>query len=60
MPDVLVSDKELARRRAEQGAKGWKLVEPRLRKVGAALKVYALLATSADKGAVRDLSLCGD
>jgi dihydroxy-acid dehydratase len=54
--DVLVSDEELARRRAEQDAKGWKPAEARPRKVSAALKAYALLATSADKGAVRDLS----
>ncbi|MCY4756520.1 dihydroxy-acid dehydratase [Pelomonas aquatica] len=53
--DVLVSDEELAKRRAEQDAKGWKPIEARPRKVSAALKAYALLATSADKGAVRDL-----
>ena len=55
--DVLVSDEELARRRAEQDAKGWKPAQPRPRKVSAALKAYAKLVTSADKGAVRDLSL---
>ena len=54
--DVLLSDEELAQRRAEQDAKGWKPVEARPRKVSAALKAYAKLATSADKGAVRDLS----
>jgi len=54
--DVLLSDEELAQRRAEQNAKGWKPVQPRPRKVSAALRAYALLATSADKGAVRDLS----
>lgn len=54
--DVLLSDEELAQRRAEQDALGWKPVEERPRKVSAALKAYALLATSADKGAVRDLS----
>ncbi|HEY0957348.1 MAG TPA: dihydroxy-acid dehydratase [Roseateles sp.] len=54
--DVLVSDEELAKRRAEQDAKGWKPAQARPRKVSAALKAYALLATSADKGAVRDLS----
>jgi len=54
--NVLVSDEELAKRRAEQDAKGWKPAEARPRKVSAALKAYALLATSADKGAVRDLS----
>ncbi|RPE70592.1 dihydroxyacid dehydratase [Tibeticola sediminis] len=58
--DVLVSDEELARRRAEQDAKGWKPAKPRPRKVSAALKAYAMLATSADKGAVRDLSMLGD
>jgi dihydroxy-acid dehydratase len=55
--NVLVSDEELSIRRAEQDKLGWKPVEDRPRKVSAALKAYALLATSADKGAVRDLSL---
>ena len=55
--DVLVSDEELAKRRAEQDQLGWKPTQPRPRKVSAALKAYAKLATSADKGAVRDLSL---
>jgi dihydroxy-acid dehydratase len=57
---LLVSDDELARRRAEQDAKGWKPAQARPRQVSAALKAYALLATSADKGAVRNLSLLGD
>ncbi len=50
---------ELARRRAAMEALGdgaWQPREPRPRKVSAALKVYARMATSADKGAVRDLS----
>ncbi|WP_286236615.1 dihydroxy-acid dehydratase [Neptuniibacter halophilus] len=54
--DVLLSDEELAARRAEQDKLGWKPVAERPRKVSAALKAYAKLATSADKGAVRDLS----
>ncbi|MGB0205285.1 MAG: dihydroxy-acid dehydratase [Neptuniibacter sp.] len=54
--DVLLSDEELAARRAEQDKLGWKPVKERPRKVSAALKAYAKLATSADKGAVRDLS----
>jgi dihydroxy-acid dehydratase len=61
--NVLVSDEELAKRRKEEdakGAKAWKPTKPRPRKVSAALKAYALLAMSADKGAVRDLSLLGD
>ena len=58
--NVLVSDEELARRRAEQDAKGWKPAQPRPRKVSAALKAYAKLVMSADKGAVRDLSLLDD
>ncbi len=58
--NLLVSDEELTKRRAAMDAKGkdgWKPVEARPRKVSAALKAYALLATSADKGAVRDLSM---
>jgi dihydroxy-acid dehydratase len=39
---------------------GWKPALPRPRKVSAALKAYAKLVMSADKGAVRDLSLLGD
>jgi dihydroxy-acid dehydratase len=58
--NVLVSDEELAKRRAEQDAKGWKPAKPRPRKVSAALKAYAKLVMSADKGAVRDLSLLDD
>ena len=55
--NVLVSDEELAKRRAEQDKLGWKPAKPRPRQVSAALKAYAMLATSADKGAVRNLDL---
>ncbi|MNG46005.1 MULTISPECIES: dihydroxy-acid dehydratase [Pseudomonas] len=55
--NLLVSDEELAARRAEQDKKGWKPVEIRPRKVTTALKAYALLATSADKGAVRNKAM---
>jgi dihydroxy-acid dehydratase len=51
--NLRVSDAELAKRRAEQDAKGWKPEKTRPRKVSAALRAYAMLATSADKGAVR-------
>ncbi|WP_421567812.1 dihydroxy-acid dehydratase [Stenotrophomonas sp. PD6] len=54
--DLLLDEATLAARRAEQDALGWKPREVRPRKVTGALKAYALLATSADKGAVRDLS----
>lgn len=54
--DVLVSDEELAKRRTEQDKLGWKPAKPRPRKVSVALKAYAKFATSADKGAVRDIS----
>ncbi len=57
--DLLVTDEELAARRERQDEAGWKPAHPRVRKVSAALKAYALLATSADKGAVRDLSMLG-
>ncbi|CAM5181985.1 dihydroxy-acid dehydratase [Alishewanella longhuensis] len=59
---VAVSDEELAVRRAAmqtKGAKAWK-PENRQRVVSSALKAYALLASSADKGAVRDVSLLKD
>jgi len=55
-----VSDEELAHRRIEQDKKGWKPAQPRARKVSTALKAYALLATSADKGAVRNKALLED
>ena len=54
----LLSDEELAARRAEmesRGSKAWKPVN-RERVVSQALKAYAALATSADRGAVRDVS----
>jgi len=54
---VALTDEELSARRQQQNAKGWKPAQPRARKVSAALRAYAKLATSADKGAVRDLSL---
>ena len=57
--NVLLSDEELASRRAAMDAKGdaaWQPEKPRPRKVSAALKAYAKLVTSADRGAVRDLS----
>jgi dihydroxy-acid dehydratase len=57
---VLVSDEELARRRVAQDKLGWKPVQARPRKVSAALKAYAKLVMSADKGAVRDISLLDD
>ncbi|KQT09707.1 dihydroxy-acid dehydratase [Ramlibacter sp. Leaf400] len=53
-----VPEAELAQRRSDMDAKGkagWKPAA-RQRRVSSALKAYALLVTSADKGAVRDLS----
>ena len=55
---LAISDEALATRRAAMEAKGadaWKPVK-RERYVSAALQAYALLTTSADTGAVRDLS----
>ena len=40
-----------------KGTEAWKPLAERPRKISAALKVYAKMVTSADKGAVRDLSL---
>ena len=55
--ELLVDEAELAARRVAQDAAGWKPAQPRPRKVSAALRAYALLATSADKGAVRNLAM---
>ncbi|MBF9195600.1 dihydroxy-acid dehydratase [Microvirga terrestris] len=52
---LAVDDAELQRRRAEQDTRGWQPAQPRKRKVSAALKAYAMLATSAAKGAVRQI-----
>ncbi|THA45923.1 dihydroxy-acid dehydratase [Streptomyces sp. A1136] len=52
--ELLVSDEELAARRAALG--GVYAPKNRERKVSAALRAYAAMATSADKGAVRDVS----
>ena len=53
---LAVSDDELHSRRKELENYGWKPKKPRPRNVTPALKAYSKLATSADKGAVRDLS----
>ena len=58
--DLLLDDATLAQRRTDADARGWKPRAPRPRKVTSALKAYALLATSADKGAVRNTALLGD
>ena len=50
-----VAEDELTARREKQDALGWK-PENRQREVSFALKAYASMATSADKGAVRDKS----
>ncbi|HIK17929.1 MAG TPA: dihydroxy-acid dehydratase [Leptolyngbyaceae cyanobacterium M33_DOE_097] len=52
---LAVDDAELARRREAQNAKGWQPTEPRQRRVSKALKAYAAMATSAAKGAVRQI-----
>ena len=55
--DLLVADEELAARRA--ALNGVYAPVQRERKVSVALRAYAAMATSADKGAVRDVSLLG-
>lgn len=54
-----VADSVLATRRAAVSARGWKPVD-RQREVSFALRAYAMFATSADKGAVRDRTLLGE
>ncbi|MFI9106197.1 dihydroxy-acid dehydratase [Streptomyces fildesensis] len=52
--DLIVSDEELAARREALG--GVYAPKGRVRKVSPALRAYAAMVTSADKGAVRDVS----
>ncbi|CAM5332135.1 dihydroxy-acid dehydratase [Streptomyces californicus] len=52
-----MDDAELARRRA--ALNGVYAPKNRDRKVSAALRAYAAMATSADRGAVRDVSKLG-
>jgi len=55
--NVRVDDSELQRRRVEEDARSdaW-TPQSRQRQVSAALQAYAAMATSADKGAVRDVA----
>ncbi len=59
--NIAISDEEMAHRRAamEASEKPWK-PKNRERKVSLSLKNFAMLATSADKGAVRDASKLED
>lgn len=52
---LAVADDVLAARRTAQEAKGWKPAKERPRKVSKALRAYAKHATSAAKGAVREI-----
>jgi len=55
--DLLVSDAEIERRRGAMATRGPEAYRPvRERSVSAALKAYALMTTSAARGAVRDIS----
>ncbi len=56
--NLAISDEELAQRRAEEDERGEDAWTPRERDrtVSTALQAYAALTTSADRGAVRDLS----
>ncbi len=51
-----VADDELERRRSAQAARGWQPASERPRKISQALQAYAAMATSAARGAVRDIS----
>ena len=58
---VDITDEELGRRRAAMHARGADAYAPvgRDRQVSAALRAYAAMVTSADTGAVRDVSRLG-
>lgn len=56
--NLIIDDTTLTQRKNKMNAKGkngWK-PKPRERKVSQALKAYSLMTTSADKGAIRDIS----
>ena len=55
--NMLVDENEIAKRREKEKSKGKHAFKPadRDRKISPSLKVYALLASSADKGGVREL-----
>ncbi|MEY3815414.1 MAG: dihydroxy-acid dehydratase, partial [Pseudomonadota bacterium] len=56
--NLMIDDATLIQRKNKMNTKGknaWK-PKPRIRKVSQALRAYALMATSADKGAIRDIS----
>lgn len=56
---LVISDEEMARRRAAMEAKGdaaWQPAKPRERAISQALEAYSLMTTSAARGAVRDIS----
>ncbi len=58
---LVISDQELAERRAAMQARGpaaWR-PQTRQRQVSKALQAYAVMTTSADRGAVRDLTQLG-
>jgi len=60
---LAVSDEDIAHRRERMEKRGklaWKPKEIRQRNVSTALRAYAALTTSADRGAVRDLSQIGE
>ena len=57
--EVQLTSEQLEQRRVAMNAKGrqaWQPQKPRPRKVSQALRAYAALTTSADRGAVRDLA----
>ena len=54
--ELRVGEDELAQRRERRERIGWQPAHKRPRRVSAALRAYAKLATSADRGAVRDLT----
>jgi dihydroxy-acid dehydratase len=57
---LAVCDEEIERRRIIQSARGWRPRTPRKRQVSPALRAYAKLVTSADRGAVRNPDLLED
>lgn len=57
--NLMISDEELKQRKEkmEQQQNPWQPKKKRIRKISKALELYSMVTSSADKGAVRDLSL---
>ena len=59
--ELIITQQELENRKTKMGQRKnpWQPQKKRVRKISKALQLYSMVTSSADKGAVRDLSLLG-